>query len=104
MATEQNIFGDYTLTVPAPTSLFFLLSGKHDYANVSGVKPWQMAIYFDGALLNYAGGAGAYTDAPTLFASALNVAAGTHTIRATWYGDTSMKLRGANMLVESTFK
>ena len=99
MATEQTIF-QYTLNLTTVTDVMVLVSGKHVYANIAGNKPWQLAIYIDGVLRNYAGGSGYGTDAPQVLAFLMQASAGSHTVRITWFGHNSMQLRGVNAIIQ----
>lgn len=104
MSTEQTVF-QYTLTVNSPnTSLFIIAGGRHSYSNTSGSHPWRLAVYWDGNLINYAGGAGAVTDSPSVFASIVNAGNGAHTVQVTWYGDPSITFAGSNLVVLSASK
>jgi hypothetical protein len=101
---EFNLFGDQTVYLDTTADVTIRVSGKHIYANVSGKKAWQLAIYWDGNLINYAGGEGAYTDAPFLEAAILGAGGGNHTIKVTWFGHSSITLRGVNCIAEWRYK
>lgn len=103
MATEQTLI-NYTLNLDRAASLAFRASGKHNYSDISGSKPWQIALYLDGTLMNAVGGSGYGTDVPSVDATAPNVSAGSHTVRVTWYGHTSMQIRGVNLIIQGTKK
>lgn len=99
---------DYTISVPSTTNLFFILGGKQSYSNLGSYgtnHPWNLYIYFDGTLINQAGGSGAVTDSPSLFAGVTGCGAGNHQITCTWAStDATISLSGVNLLVLSTYK
>jgi hypothetical protein len=104
MSTEQNLFGDVTVGLDFTADVTIRISGKQIYNNLSGAKPWQVAIYWDGNLLNYAGGASAYSDVVFCEAAVLGASSGNHTLRLTWFGESAMQFRGVNCIVEWDYK
>lgn len=104
MSTEQSLFGDVTVPLAATADVTIRISGKHVYSNLNGSKPWQIAIYWDGQLLNYGGGSAAFTDVVFCEGAVLGAASGNHSVRLTWYGEAAMQLRGVNCIIEWSYK
>ncbi|TZG24112.1 hypothetical protein FYJ91_19960 [Sphingomonas montanisoli] len=90
------------VTLPYAADVILQASMQQSYS--SSVKTWTARFKANGNVVEARGGAGAYTDVPSINGMT-SLPAGTYTIDLEWFGlDNTISLTAANLIVDPAMK